>query len=181
MDNPQRCLIRLYKLYQSKCPKNRPNGAFYLKPLVNPKTLVWYSKTPVGHNTLMNTVRRLCRKAGIEGFYTNHSLRTTAATHLFEAGVDEQLIMLHTGHRSTTGVRSYKRTTNALRKQTSTVLNDCTNTSKVTNFPTDEPLPKKAKADESGTIVDPNTAVEISKAGHYFYFASSSNITLNFS
>ena len=180
-ENPQRCLIRLYKLYQSKCPKDRPDGAFYLKPLVNPKTPVWYSKQPVGHNTLMNTVHRLCQEAGIEGFFTNHSLRTTAATRLFEAGVDEQLIMLRTGHRSATGVRSYKRTTSTLKKQTSTVLNDCTNTSKVTNSSMDEPLPKKAKVDELGTIVDPKAEVGISKGGHYFYFGSSSNITLNFS
>ena len=174
-ENPQRCLIRLYKLYQSKCPKDRPNGAFYLKPLVNPKTPVWYSKQPIGHNTLMNMVRRLCQEAGIEGFFTNHSLRTTAATRLFEAGVDEQLIMLRTGHRSATGVRSYNRATSTLKKQTSAVLNDCTNTSKVT----DEPLPKKAKVEELGTIVDPKNVV--SKGGHYFYFDSSSNITLNFS
>ena len=83
--------------------------------------------------------------------------------------------MLRTGHRSATGVRSYKRATSTLKKQTSAVLNDCTNTSKVT----DEPLPKKAKVEELGTIVDPKNVV--SKGGHYFYFDSSSNITLNFS
>ena len=175
-DNPQRCLIRLYKMYQSKCPENRPDGAFYLKPLADPKTSVWYSKQPVGHNMLMNTVRRLCNEAGIEGFFTNHSLRTTAATRLFAAGMDEQLIMLRTGHRSATGVRSYKRTTSTLKKQTSSVLNDCTNVN-VTNIDADESLPKKAKLDkEAGTIVDPKA---ISKAGHCFYFSSSSSITLN--
>ena len=30
---PSRCLIRLFKLYNSFCPPNRPDGAFYLKPL----------------------------------------------------------------------------------------------------------------------------------------------------
>ena len=34
----------------------------------------------------------------------------TAATRLYNAGVDEQLIMETTGHRSLEGVRSYKRT-----------------------------------------------------------------------
>lgn len=90
-DNPQRCLIRLYKQYQSKYPKSRPDGAFYLQPLVNPKS-VWYSKQPVGHNTLTNTVRRLCHEAGKGGFFTNHSLRTSAATRLYHTGIDEQLI-----------------------------------------------------------------------------------------
>ena len=67
-DNPERCLIRLYKLYQSKCPQDRLDRAFYLKPLPKPKECVWYSKQPVGHNTLTSTVRRLCNEAGIEGF-----------------------------------------------------------------------------------------------------------------
>jgi integrase len=42
----------------------------------------------------------------------NHFLRATAATRLFEAGVDdydEHLIMQRTGHSITAGVRSYKR------------------------------------------------------------------------
>ena len=35
----------------------------------------------------------MCRRARIEGYKTNHYLRATTATHLFRAGVDEQLIM----------------------------------------------------------------------------------------
>ena len=62
------------------------------------------------------------------------------------------------------------------------VLNDYTNTMKVTDSPTDDPLPKKAKVDESGTVVvDPRAEVKFSKTGQNFYFSSSSNITLNFS
>ena len=34
VDTPERCLIRLYKFYIYVCPKNRPDDAFYLKPLV---------------------------------------------------------------------------------------------------------------------------------------------------
>ena len=45
----------------------------------------------------------------IDGFYTNHSLQATTATHLFHYDVDEQLIMERTGHRLTDRVRSYKR------------------------------------------------------------------------
>ncbi len=32
------------------------------------------------HNTLTKTISKLCSGAGISGFKTNHSLRTTAAT-----------------------------------------------------------------------------------------------------
>ena len=41
-------------------------------------------------------------------FFSNHSLRPTAATRLFAANVDQQLIKLKTGHTSD-AVRSYKR------------------------------------------------------------------------
>ena len=63
------------------------------------------------------------REAGFEGHYTNHSLRVTSATRLFDAEVDEQLIMTRTGHSSTDGVRAYKRTSDKLRQLTSDVLN----------------------------------------------------------
>ena len=105
--NPDRCLVRLYQLYISHRPTNVPH--FYLTPLRKKIDDVWYSKVPVGHNTLSQTVGRLCKLAGITGFKTNHSLRVTSATRLFQSGIDEQLIMSHTGHRSIDGVRSYKR------------------------------------------------------------------------
>jgi len=50
-----------------------------------------------------------CKNAGFQGYYTNHSLRATAATRLYNAGMDEQLVAEKTGHRSS-AIRSYKRT-----------------------------------------------------------------------
>ena len=61
------------------------------------------------HNTPDETVDRMCSAAGISGYKTNHSLRVTLATRLFKESVDEQLIMVETGHRSTDGMRSHKR------------------------------------------------------------------------
>ena len=49
-------------------------------------------------------MKRLCESAGITGYKTNHSLRVTAATRLFRRGVDEQVIMNVTGHRSVDGI-----------------------------------------------------------------------------
>ena len=68
-------------------------------------------------------VKRLCAAAGLQGHFSNHSLCATAATRLFEAGVDEQLIMQRTGHSTTAGVRSYERVGEKLRSVTSDVLN----------------------------------------------------------
>ena len=81
IDNPSCCFIRLYKLYQSKCPPNHTKNAFYLRPLQKPNAAgFWYSTQPAGHSKLDGTVARMCKAAGIGGFKTNHSLRATAAT-----------------------------------------------------------------------------------------------------
>ena len=98
-----RCPVRLYELYSSRCPDNRRADAFYLKPVKKPRGSTWFAAVPVGVNTLSNVVRTVCQAAGSERYFTNHSLRATTATQLFD--VDEQLFMLKTDD----SVRSYKR------------------------------------------------------------------------
>ena len=122
-ENPDRCFVRIFETYQKLLPKNRRDDAFYFQPLKKPTADVWFSSKPIGHNTLEQTVARLCSSAGITGFRTNHSLRATAATRLYQAGVDEQMIMETTGHRSLEGVRSYKRTSTSQKENISDILN----------------------------------------------------------
>ena len=54
-----------------------------MQPLRNPQPNCWYKASPVGHNTLSATVRKLTACIG-DGFFTNHSLRRTCATRLYE-------------------------------------------------------------------------------------------------
>ena len=122
--NPSRCPVRLFKLYNNLCPKNRPEGAFYLQPLRNTTSDCWFSVKAMGHCALDGMVKKMCESAGIEGFQTNHSLRASTATRLYQAGVDEQLIMERTGHRSIDGVRSYKRTSDEQRIVLSDIINN---------------------------------------------------------
>ena len=65
----------------------------------------------------------MCADVGIQGFKTNNSLRVTTATRLFQAGVDEQLIMKRTGHRSLDGIHLYKRISSDQEEKVSQVLN----------------------------------------------------------
>ena len=111
VQNPARCCVTFYKAYTAHRPKaeNMQQNAFYLAPIRSPKSHVWYSTSPVGYHTLSNTVTRLCKSASVDGFKTNHSLRETAATRLVSEGINEQLIMMPTGHRSIDGV-PYART-----------------------------------------------------------------------
>lgn len=76
----------------------------------------------VGKNTLQKTMKRICDAAGFVGYFTNHSGKVTCASQLYDAGIDEQLIMSRTGHRSTDGVRSYKRPSNLLEYEVSETL-----------------------------------------------------------
>ncbi|XP_006815954.1 uncharacterized protein LOC102800591 [Saccoglossus kowalevskii] len=64
---------------------------------------IWFTKQQMGYNSIQLVVPDLLRSAGIVGNFTNHSLRATAATSLYEHGVDEQLIMERAGHRSVEG------------------------------------------------------------------------------
>ena len=122
-DCPQRCLVRLFKLYVKRCPVDKPSNAFYLKPLKHPKGEIWYQKAPLGHNTLSSMISSIMKSANIPGKFTNHSLRSSATTRLFHASLDEQLIMLRTGHSSVKGVRAYKRVCDQQQEQTSAILN----------------------------------------------------------
>ena len=72
---------------------------------------------------MLSRSKRVCEKAGIKGYKTNHSLRVTTATRLFHSGLDEQLIMEQTGHRSADGVRSYKRSSVQQQEVVSRILN----------------------------------------------------------
>lgn len=58
---------------------------------------------------LQKMFKTMCAEANIKGCKTNHSLRATAATQMFQQGVPEKLIMERTGHRSLEGLRSYER------------------------------------------------------------------------
>lgn len=94
-------------------------GFFFRRPL---STGLRYSEAVVGVNKLKTFVATMCKKAGIEGNFTNHSGKRTCATMLFDAGIDEQEIMSRTGHRSEKGLRQYKRATPAVMARTSAAL-----------------------------------------------------------
>ncbi|PFX28586.1 Endothelin-converting enzyme 2 [Stylophora pistillata] len=60
--------------------------------------------------------------AEIEGHYANHPLMRSCATRLYDGGVSEQIIQETTGHRSSDGVRAYKCTSAALKREASEIL-----------------------------------------------------------
>ena len=52
----------------------------------------------------------LSQKSGIGVHYTNHSLRATSITRMFNNGLPKKVIAKTSGHRSVKALRCYKRT-----------------------------------------------------------------------
>ena len=111
-----------------------------LQPLHHPKDDCWLSNRPTGHNPLSQTVKKLVERVGIKGHYTNHSLRRTCATRLYNRGADKQQIMSITGHRSIDAMRMYKQISHDQQEELSNLI---------------QPN-KKPKIDEGATAIDKN-------------------------
>ena len=120
--NINRCPVRLLKKYLSLCPKNyfkKPN--FYLQSLKSPHPKQWYVREVVGQNKVKEVVKNLLSSAEIDGYFTNHSLRCTGGTRLFQAGIDHKLVKEVTGHRSD-AVDCYQITSEEQREHISRVM-----------------------------------------------------------
>ena len=129
-DAGERCPVNIIDKYIDKLPKDAfKKDLFYVRPLtaipIN-DTEPWYSSVPVGKNTLNNKIRMMCDKAKIQGNKTNHSLRATGATALFDSGIPEKVIQERTGHRSVEALRTYEHTTENQHRQVSSILSMAT-------------------------------------------------------
>lgn len=102
-------------------------STLYLRPKTKwcYSTEFWYENRPVGHNTLSLTYKRICKLAGVEGQYSNHSGRATAATRLLKAGVPDKMALARTGHRTLESLREYQSLNETDNKQASDALSSC--------------------------------------------------------
>ena len=76
----------------------------------------------LGHNKLNSMVKTMMSEACADGYYTNHSLRATAVSRLFENDLDDKLIKGVTVHRSD-ALQGYKRETEEQLHKVSASLN----------------------------------------------------------
>jgi hypothetical protein len=83
----------------------------------------WYHcKQRIGRNTTATMVKRFSQQAGLEKGKTNHSLRATGTTQLFNAGVPQRIIQERTGHKSVLSLRSYERISHQQNQAVSNIL-----------------------------------------------------------
>jgi hypothetical protein len=81
------------------------------------------TKQRVGINTLKSMLPDLADKSGIGVHYTNHSLRATTITRMFNSGLPEKIIAETSGHRSMKALRCYERTCETQRQAVTTSIN----------------------------------------------------------
>ena len=134
----RRCPVRLFKKYVGLLPQTRSCRKLYLHCRKAPTPSTWFCDQPYGVNKIKSVVKEICKEGGLEGYFTNHSLRATCASRMYAKNVPEQIIKETTGHRSAC-VRVYKRTGDHLREAASKTLGD-------------EPMVKKSKDDEKCKI-----------------------------
>ena len=121
-----KCLVFLLNKYLAKLPKYafEQDNILYLRPKATTPadlSLPWYEEAAVGKNTLSAMVKEMCAEAGIGG-KTNHSLRATGASAMFQANVPKKIIQKTTGHRSIEALHSYERVSTEQQKAVSRVL-----------------------------------------------------------
>ena len=85
------------------------------------KPNLWYCETPLGINKVRSVVSDMLKHAGLDGFFTNHSLRRMAATRLFRPGANVKLIKEITGHVSN-AVEKYEITSDKQRMELSSII-----------------------------------------------------------
>ncbi|XP_076075713.1 uncharacterized protein KIAA1958-like [Mytilus galloprovincialis] len=82
----EKCPIHIYKEYSRHRPTVDHDSRFYLRPLVDPKTDVWFSKQCVGRDKLDRIMKNMAEKGRLQGRKVNHSGRKTFATALLQSG-----------------------------------------------------------------------------------------------
>ena len=122
--NTVRCPVRIVDKYMSLIPPVKPLSKkynFYLRGLEKVNPAQWYGKQVFGKNSIAKVVTKLLKSVNANGHFTNHSLRRTGATRLFQAGVDRKLIKEYTGHTSD-AIDKYQITSSEQRQEISNVL-----------------------------------------------------------
>ena len=107
----ERCPVLILDKFLSKLPSGCKD--FYMQPFINTPDpeKPWFKNIPVGVNPLRNMMSKITELTGLSAHYTNHSLRATSASRMFNAGVPEKIVAEVTGHKSLNALRQYERTT----------------------------------------------------------------------
>uniref|UniRef100_A0A1X7UMI5 ZMYM2-like/QRICH1 C-terminal domain-containing protein n=1 Tax=Amphimedon queenslandica TaxID=400682 RepID=A0A1X7UMI5_AMPQE len=120
----KKCYYYILSFYWQKVHKHYDGNCFYLQPCPHvPKESdrPWFLCQPIGRSTLDGMVSKMCNTVGIKG-KTNHSLRVTETTRLFNAHVLEKIVQERSGHLSLESLRCYERASPKQHENVSSIL-----------------------------------------------------------
>ena len=150
---PERCPVTNYKLFASHRPKKslEPHAPFYLaiNHTRREDAKVWYKNSPMGEKLLGAIVKTMCVAAGIPGKKTNHSIRKTMCTNLFQAGVNPILIAQLAGHKNVASVNNYAVASLPQQKQMCRILSNSNQSVTMQDLPSVTQLALPAPASTS--------------------------------
>ena len=96
-----RDVVSIYERYLALIPEK---GRFYRRASTSKRRKgPAFGNQPLGENTLRTFLRRMFEEAGIDTtgrFITNHSVKASLCTNLWNEGFDDQQISSRSGHRS---------------------------------------------------------------------------------
>ena len=104
-----RCPVKLFKEYISRVPPEmkKTESPFYLAAIPKPSSEIWYKRQPLGKHSLAQFMKEMCKAAGIEGRFTNHSARRTMISTLRKENVEPLNIIALAGQRNLKSLDSY--------------------------------------------------------------------------
>ena len=94
----------------SKVVENEKSGLFYLQPIVNPLTNIWYKKTPMRINSINSMMKDLISGSPLqssEKHLTNHSAGKALVKNLKQQQVPKSEMISITGHNCEGGLDAY--------------------------------------------------------------------------
>lgn len=110
MVGDERCPVASFGKYVSTLDPDFDRLWCYCKDSFDPDDACWYTKRPVGVNALNTFLPLLSSKCELSQIYTNHSLRATGATVLYQNDHSASEIMAVTGHKSVSALAVYQHT-----------------------------------------------------------------------
>ena len=152
-ESGERCAVFLLDKYPNKLPSYAfEKNVFYCRPkqfTPHDDKTPWFDCIPVGKNKLSSMVKDICKEAGVSQ-KTNHSLRATGATCLFQNHVPERIIQKTTGHRSLESLRTYEKISAEQYQSVSRAM--------LTNANTDSSVEKEAQTTSRVTTCQATTS-----------------------
>ena len=106
----------------SKVVENEKSGLFYLQPIVNPLTNIWYKKTLIGITSINSMMKDLTSNSPLqnsEKHLANHSARKTLVKKLKQQQVPKSEKISITGHNREAALDAYCSSDEVQQKQLS--------------------------------------------------------------